>query len=95
MAIGIGIQASMYETLQDWRGHERTLSRETAFRERYQPLIQRSAQAEKLEDATVFRRYLEIFDTGGELEAMQYLADEVETRLPATAQGRQQACQTP
>ena len=94
-AIGIGIQASMYELLEDWREHERTMNRQQAFRDRYQPLIQKSAQAEKLEDATAFRRYLEIFDTGGELEAMQYLADEVESRLPAAAQAQQQACQTP
>ena len=94
-AIGIGIQASMYELTNDSREHERALDRQRAFRARYEPLIPQAARAEELEDATVMRRYLEIFDAGGEFEAMRYLAEEVEARLPAEKHGQQSACQTP
>jgi len=93
-ALGIEMQASMYELSGDSRAHGRVLERLQAFREIYRPLVARSGRAERLEDATVYRRYLEIFDASGEVEAMQYLAGEVEARLPLQ-DAQQSACQTP
>jgi hypothetical protein len=94
-SIGLGMQAILYKLVGDTREQERTLDRERAFRARFDPLLHRAVRVEELGDATVMRRFLEIFDASGELEAMQYLADEVEARLPPVSDADQQACLAP
>jgi hypothetical protein len=94
-AVGIGMQISMLELEGDTRPLEQALARQAQFKTNYTSLSAQSSRAIELGDATVFRRYLEVFDSGGELAAMQYLADEVAARLPAATNPQSAACQTP
>ncbi len=94
-AIGIGIEINMYEIGGDARSLEQAQARQQEFRASYRSLSVQTGRAEELKDATVFRKYLEIFATGGELDAMQYLADEVSARLPAAPDAQQLTCQGP
>jgi len=94
-AIGIGMQVNMYEIGGDARSQEQAQTRQRDFRASYRSLSVQSVRAEELKDATVFRKYLEILATGGELEAMRYLADEVSARLPPAADAQQPACPDP
>jgi len=93
--VGLGMQVSMYEIGGDTRSREQVQTRQQDFRESYRSLSIQSSRAIELKDATVFRKYVEILATGGELEAMRYLADEVSARLPPAADEKQPACPDP
>lgn len=93
--VGLGIQIGMHELEGETRSLEQALARQKSFRESYRSLSSQSTRAIELGDATVFRKYLEIFTSAGELAALEYLVEEVTERLPAVASLQEQACQTP
>lgn len=94
-SVGLGIQISMYKLEGDTRPLEQALVRQKEFKDGYQLVSSQSNRAIELRDATMVRKYFEIFAANGELEAMQYLADEVAERLPPDAGAENVACQTP
>lgn len=94
-AIGIRLQAYMYEVEGDTRAAESTQRRQEEFADRWTQLGRRTRRAEELRDATVFRQYLETFASAGEWQAMEYLAAEVEARLPPLPDAPQPACGAP
>ena len=94
-AVGIRMQADMYELEGDTRAAETAMQRRQDLDDRWLQLGSRTVQAEKLRDATVIRHYFETFDSGGELQAMEYLAAEVESRLPPLSAAQRRACEAP
>jgi hypothetical protein len=94
-SIGLGMQIHLYKLVGDTREQERVMDRHRAFRAQYDPLTLQAARVEELQDATVMRRYLEVLDASGELEAMRYIADEVQARLPPLSGADQQSCLSP
>ena len=94
-AVGIGLQIAMYELEGDGRAAESAVQRREEFAGQWKQLASRTARAEELRDTTVLRQYLETFASAGELRAMEYLADEVEARLPPATAAQQPACEAP
>ena len=93
--IGLGLQAKMYEYGGDSRAQENVERRYQQFREESTALASRTARAMELKDATVMRQYLDTFAAAGEIAAMEYLAGEIEARLPAQNGKPESACATP
>ena len=93
--IGLNIQARMYEYGGDTREQQDVDARYDRFKKDWSALTPQTIRSEQLRDATVARRYLETFESAGELAAMRYLAAEVEARLPAPGGVAASACPTP
>lgn len=93
--IGLGLQAKMYEYGGDSRAQEIAERRYQQFRQESASLASRTGRAMELEDAQVMRRYLDTFAAAGEIAAMEYLAAEIEARLPELDDNRDSACPTP
>ena len=93
--IGIGLQIAMYELEGDGRAAERAAQRREEFAGQWKPLASRTVRAEELRDTTVMRQYLETFASAGELQAMEYLGDEIEARLPPATATQQPSCEAP
>lgn len=93
--VGIGLQIAMYELEGDGRAAERAVQRREEFAGRWKQLASRTVRAEELRDATVLRQYLETFASAGEVQAMEYLGDEVEARLPPATATQQPSCEAP
>ena len=94
-AVGMGLQAKMYEFGGDTRAQQNAERRYQQFRDDWTALASRTARVEELRDATVQRRYLDTFAAAGEIAAMEYLAGEIEARLPELDGRRDSACATP
>lgn len=94
-SIGMNIQAKMYEYGGDTREQRDVEVRQDRFESDWSALMDITARSAQLRDATVARRYLETFESAGELAAMRYLAAEVEARLPAPDGAADSACPTP
>ncbi len=93
-SVGIGLQAKMYEFGGDSRAQQIAERRYRRFRDDWEHLASRTSRAMELQDATVQRHFLDTFAASGEVAAMQYLATEIEARLPEL-NARDSACPTP
>ena len=91
----MGLQAKMSEYGGDTRAHQAAERRYQRFRDDWTTLASQTVRAMELEDATVQRRYLDTFAASGEIAAMQYLAEEIEARLPELDEKRDFACSPP
>jgi hypothetical protein len=94
-AIGLGMQSKMYEYGGDSRAQEVVERRNQQHREELTRIESRTNRALELKDATVMRQYLDRFVASGEMAAMQFLAAEIEARLPPLDEQRESACPTP
>lgn len=94
-AVGMGLQAKMYEYGGDSRAQDAAERRYQGFRDEWTTLASRTARALELKDATVQRRFLDTFKASGEVAAMQYLAAEIEARLPQPQGDQESRCPTP
>lgn len=94
-ALGLGLQSQMYELSGNTRSQQETERRQQAFRESFQGLNQKAGKADKLRDAALAQRYLDTFAASGEFAAMEYLAMEVEARLPGIDSAQQSTCPNP
>jgi hypothetical protein len=94
MAVGLGLQEKMYEYGGDTRAQQVAKRRYHRFRAEWTNLASRTTRAMELEDATVQRHFLDTFAAAGEIEAMQYLATEIEARLPELIEA-DSGCPTP
>ncbi len=94
-ALGLGLQSRMYELAGDKRREQETERRRQEFRNSFGDLAQKAAKADKLRDASLAHQYLDTFAASGEFAAMEYLAIEVEARLPGIDSAQQSACVGP
>ncbi len=92
--VGLGLQSKMYEFGGDTRAHQLAEERYRKFEEKWRALESRNSRALELQDATVIRQYLDVFAAADEFAAAEYLADEIEARLPELNE-RNSACPTP
>ena len=93
-AVGLGLQAKMYEYGGDSRAQQIAEQRYRGFRNDWQSLAARTTRAMELRDATVQQRFFDTFAASGEIAALQYLATEIEARLPEL-NAEDSACPTP
>lgn len=94
-ALGLGLQSQMYELAGNTRSQQETERRQQAFRDSFQGLVQKAGQVAKLRDASLAQRYLDAFAASGEFAAMEYLAIEVEARLPGIDSAQESTCSNP
>ena len=94
-AVGMGLQAKMYQYGGDSRAQQAAERRNDRFKEQWTALASRTIRAEELRDPTVLRHYLDTFATAGEIAAMEYLAAEVDARLPGLPEAGDSSCVTP
>lgn len=94
-ALGLGLQLQMYELAGNTRSQQETERRQQEFRDSFQGLVQKAGQADRLRDASLAQQYLDTFAASGEFAAMEYLAMEVEARLPGLDSAQPSACSGP
>ena len=85
----------MYELDGDTRAQQTVLRREQQFREEWQALGARTSLIVETRDETLQRQYLEVFAAGDEVDALKFLADEIEARYPDLGSSTAAGCPKP
>lgn len=93
--IGFTLQSTMLQFDGDDRAAQRVAARHAEFRASWQPLAEVTGRAQELQDETVLRQYVEIFQASDEMQALGFLAGEVRERLPASAGVATSGCPDP
>lgn len=93
--IGLRMQARMYEIGGESREKVAAMLRQAELRDAFQNLLPVFNRFGELRDANIMLRYFDTFAAEGELEAMRYVAWEIEARLPELDEQRKAACETP